>query len=339
MRRMIASWLAFILTFLLTPLAEISAQDAPLEMSPNLRAQLRNIDFAVYTGRLDAYSQRQRRTTTGSAVRDQRQEKLAVNFKDGLPDLTYELSEPSLRLSLNVRDGRTFEIHRQPTGDALSARVEFQQPAKGPLHLVVVADGQQREVSGASLWHLLLADRQLCEVHLIPLLEILNPEWQLISTADEISLALSHWAVTDHNDSRQQWLLLVAGLASDEFAVRQQSDLQLRQAGMAVVPFLQRLNPSELDAEQWFRVRRILGSFQAVEAPDTPDRVVVWLTGDSQVWLSLLDSPELSQRELALAQLQVLLNRNLEFDPTAPLTTRNEQLESLRGKLRTARNY
>ena len=97
-----------------------------------------------------------------------------------------------------------------------------------------------------------------------------------------------------------------------------------------VVTFLQQLDPSRLDAEQQFRIRRITASLADSEGNDTPEQVAAWLAGDPSIWIAMLSRDDLATRKLAVRQLEALLGSPVSFDPAAEPAVRRIQIEQLR---------
>ena len=76
-----------------------------------------------------------------------------------------------------------------------------------------------------------------------------------------------------------------------------------------MVGSLEQLDDAQLDAEQQFRVRRIIASFRARIVADVPDQIAAKLFLDPLIWLALLDRPEKATRAAAAKQLAALLER------------------------------
>ncbi len=121
-------------------------------------------------------------------------------------------------------------------------------------------------------------------------------------------------------------------MASDKFVQRQRAERLLRGYGRAVLPYLQSLDRRKLDAEQKFRIKRIVLASHGGN-DDTPGRVATWLVGDAHVWLSLLASEGSERRRLAAAHLSQMLGETIAFDPDADASIRNKQIEKLRNSL------
>jgi hypothetical protein len=125
---------------------------------------------------------------------------------------------------------------------------------------------------------------------------------------------------------------LVEQLADIQFGARQEADRQLREIGTGALPYLRSLDFSALDAEQQFRVRRIVATFADAAQEDVPVQVARRLLSDPQVWLSLLTRDDAQQRAAACDHLSQLLGEPIEFDPAADAAVRERQLAALRGQ-------
>ena len=101
-------------------------------------------------------------------------------------------------------------------------------------------------------------------------------------------------AVAGKIPDRRHWADLVRQLGDNQFAKSEAADRMLRAVGPQVTGFLQQLDYGQLDAEQQFRVRRIIDSLHGSAAADTAEQVAERLVADSSVWLALLDGPEAS---------------------------------------------
>ena len=104
----------------------------------------------------------------------------------------------------------------------------------------------------------------------------------------------------------------------------------LRDVGPAVLGYLNRLNMSQLDAEQKSRLRRIIRYLSTQTGEDTPEHVASMLIEDPLVWLALLSRPEESTRQAAVQQLTVLLNVPIAVDPKAEPDSQAKARDELR---------
>lgn len=301
----------------------------PLEMPRLLDpARLGTAQFRIYSGRVvmggvrfPQYST----TSTGGG----RTERLTLGTNNGEPTLSYESSNAREQLSIEAIGRQRLVIRRKPKQSDGPTSVEFEQLAEAPLLLQIGPPASPQLYRGESLWHLLLAHRDVCRQHLLPLLKILHRDWDLGKTADQVEGALLSAATASELPDRKRWSRLVDQLGEPRFSQREAADRQLREMGRAVVTYLRQLDTSRLDAEQRYRVRRIILSLSTSEDVQSPEQVAAWLSGDPAVWLMLLAREDESVRRLALARLQALVDRPVEFHPAADVETRRRQLEAL----------
>ncbi|MGQ9576670.1 MAG: hypothetical protein ACUVUC_15285 [Thermoguttaceae bacterium] len=289
------------------------------------------IQFQLSSGRVVLKPIRRLQTSTSSTI-DSRRERLTVRTAGPDPAIDYELTTPDQQLSVRFTAANRLEIRRIPKGDSRIVPIEFQQPAAGPVWLKV-GGSEPREHQAPSLWHLFLAEPALCREQLAPLLNYLRPDWDLPTTAEQIAALLVQSASGGSSPDHKRWAELVKQLGDDRFAKREAADRQLREAGRAVVAYLQQLDPSRLDAEQQFRIRRIILALTDTGADDTPEQVAAWLLYDPAAWLTLLCHQTEATRRAAARQLEVLLGNPIEFDPAADPQTRARQIDTLRARL------
>jgi hypothetical protein len=211
--------------------------------------------------------------------------------------------------------------------------VKFEQTARGPVTLTVGPKDHPQIYRGASLWHLWIAERGACRTHLSPLFALLNHQWDLAKTGDQVEEALLSTSAPYELCDHKHWAELVEQLGDDRFFVREAADRQLRSLGRVAVGYLRRLDVAQLDAEQRYRVRRIIHALSAVEDTHAPDEIAAWLSVDPAVWLALLEREAEPVRRLAALRLQALLGRTIPFDPAACAGLRRQQLETLRASV------
>jgi hypothetical protein len=259
-------------------------------------------------------------------------EQLTVRNSGG--DFSIEYVKPGtdrrVSIEIGVSTGRV-RIVQQPEAGADLLPVEFIQPPCGPLSLILGARQSQRVIHGASLWHLMIGYPEICRQHLLPLLQLIDSRWDPGKLAADLEEDLILLARSQDVPDRHHWDALVAQLRDERYTRREAADRQLRACGRIVIHYLRQLDPARLDAEQKFRVRRIIAALGDNEGIDTPDRVTSWLAGDPSIWLGLLSRDSESTRRLALQQLSSLLDKPLVFDPAADGKTRQSQIERIRG--------
>jgi hypothetical protein len=259
-------------------------------------------------------------------------EQLTVRNSGGDFSIEYVKLGTDRRVSIEIGvSSRRVHIVQQPEAGADVLPVEFTQPPCGPLSLTLGARQSQRVIHGASLWHLMVGYPEICRQHLLPLLQLIDSRWDLGKLAADLEEDLIQLARSQDAPDRRHWDALVAQLRDERYTRREAADRQLRASGRIVIHYLRQLDPARLDAEQKFRVRRIIAALGDSEAIDTPDRVTSWLAGDPSIWLGLLSRDSESTRRLALQQLSSLLDKPLVFDPAADEKTRQSQVEQIRG--------
>lgn len=286
--------------------------------------------ISVLQGRITAQAQETlslTQATTQSS--DGRQETLRIQTTGGATTVLYVIVEQDAELTFDLQAGNEVRIRRRPRNADAGPPIDFRQPARGPMQLEV-GDGPERQVVRApSLWHLLLVEPELSRVHLVPLVEILQPSLRLNATAGEIRDNLFAAADAPDLPLQDEVHRLVRQLASAEFRQRQAADRALRRLGPGIGPQLMAIDPRLLTVEQRERIRNILDGL-AGPTTDTPERIAAWLVTDSRIWIELLADARPERREAALAHLTRLTGKVVPFDPRAGDEVRAKQLQALR---------
>jgi len=297
-----------------------------------MATRLRWLQYTMVSGRVLVSSSHTTRITVPLQVSldGRRRERQSLNINNALTNVQYELITPVEQLSVTVTDSAQLSISR--VWHDGKYELQFQQIPGKPIQLAVAEAGSKRALEAESFWHLSIAQPEIVRRHLVPVLEMLHPLWQLSDMGRAIEDLLFERAQSQPQPDRQRWASLVADLASSKFSVRQNAERELSKAGQVVVPYLQNLDRSRLDAEQAYRVRSLVESL-AVGYEDTADRIVIWLAGDEHVWLSLLSRGELTKRRVAAEQLTAIIGP-IDFHPTAADSTREAQLERVNNRLR-----
>ncbi len=304
---------------------------APINPSKTNAARLRWMQYNMVAGRIVVSSAYQGTNMTfGPAQVDRRSERLQIHINADQINFRYELSNADEQFTMSLVDGDQLSIRR--TRSEPKYALHFEQNAEAPMSLVLETGDTKHTLQGDSFWHVYLAEPELVRRHLIPLLEVLHPSWQLSSMGAAVEDSLIQRAQNPRQFIGQRWARLVDDLASPQFATRQNAQRKLYDAGPVIVPYLQNLDRNHLDAEQTSRIRALVESL-SVDNEDTTDRIATWLAGDVQVWLSLLSRGELFKRRAAQQQLDQLLGSPIEFDPAAEETLRKAQIERLPARL------
>ena len=193
--------------------------------------------------------------------------------------------------------------------------------------------GRPRVLRAPTVWHLLIIHAEDCGKQFLPMLESIRRDWHVGLTVQAIEDELVKMAVVSRKQDRKQWEAWVNQLNAPLWTQRSRADQNLRNVGPAVLGYLNRLNMSQLDAEQKSRLRRIIRSLSTQTGEDTPERAATMLIEDPLVWLALLSRPEESTRQAAVQQLTVLLNVPIAVDPKAQPESQAKAREELRTQI------
>jgi len=325
-----------IVLFALVALApwRVSAAEERLvtPMLNNVRAQ-GWLQFGVSSGRIVMTgSPGVNFSHTGPAV-GQRRESLSVRVSGAVPVVAYKVSGATQQLLLDATGSR-LQLRRLPRGDRSEpAAVEFRQAPGEPVSLKVGSKGQERTYRAATIWHLFLQEPAACQEHLAPLLAVILRELDLVKTAQDVEATLVRTAGRGNPPDQKRWAQWLEQLADPRFAVREAADRKFREEGRIVMTYLQQLDLPRLDAEQSYRVRRILRALAETGGDESPAQIAHWLAGDPAVWLALLSRDDASTRRLAAQRLASMLGGPIAFDPAADPPTRQKQIEALRARM------
>ena len=314
-------------------IAAPAAAQHPLEMPRLLDpARMGPVQFRIFSGRVTMHGVRFGSYSTSTSAGG-RIERLTLSINDNEPVMSYESTSSTERLSIEASARDRLLIRRLPRGSSDLVPVEFEQTGRDPVRLTMGSKGHQQIYRAASLWHLLIVEREVCRESLIPLLKILHRDWNLLKAAERVESALLSTSTAYDLPDRRLWSTLVEQLGDSRFSQREVADRRLREAGRAVVTYLQQLDAGRLDAEQRYRIRRIILALSVTEDTQAPDQVAAWLSGDPAIWLIFLSRDDEPTRRLAATRLAALLGRPFSFDPGADAATRQRQIESLRKQL------
>lgn len=291
------------------------------------------VQFNLNSGRIAVTGARGVNFSNAAPLTKERAERLSIRIAANEPVVAYELATPAYRFLFDVAAGNRLQLRRLPREDRPGFPVEFRQAPNEPVTLKVGEKENERVYRAASIWHLLIAEPAAGREHMVPLLKILLREWDFIKTAEEIESILVRTAESAFPPDQKVWAEWVQQLGDASFAKREAADRKLRESGRGVVSYLQQLDPARLDAEQRFRVRRILRALADMNNEESPPQLAVWLSGDTTIWLALLAREDERTRRAALKRLEAIVGRPLAFDPAADPPTRQRQLESLRAAI------
>jgi hypothetical protein len=306
---------------------------AQRQRNPGLLGQMGWVQFSLASGRIVADSPYYGSGMQSSSQGNDHEETLSLEMNGASPVVRYQSRSSQESILLVVTDRSDLSLTREPVGEDQGPRVELTQPPSGPITLLLGHGPTQREVRGATLWHVLLADPAASAAHVLPLLELMEADWNLPETLADLDERLLSAAEKRRPADRDLWSSYVARLGSPRFADRQAADRALRRADAAVAPYLRSLDPSRLDAEQRLRVRRLIAAVERDLEDGSAERIAGWLTWDPAAWALLLARPDEATRRRAAEQVGLLLGRSIDFDPAADESTRTAQIEAIRARL------
>ena len=304
------------------------------ENDASLAARQRRVRFAIVLGRVAAFDKLAKSVWSRSRLPEQSDvhQSFSVRTDDGIPTVHYERHGGEESLVYHFSSEQGVSILRAPRGKSDVTPLRYVQPAHGEITVVVESAGDEETYATKSLWHLMIAQPEIYQRHLVPVLKHLRSDWQLVETADSIRETMVRASGSDPFPDPDRWPRLVAELGHRQFVARRSAERELLRSGQPALAFLRCLDQRQLDAEQRMRVRRIMTTL-SVSSDDTPDRVAGWLVNDATVWVHFLSSHDAQHREVAARHLTRLLGREIEFDPWADGGVRQSQLERLRARV------
>ncbi len=269
---------------------------------------------------------------SASQRRGEVEEFLAYNACSEAISVSYRWEDAQQSIRLEVSDSDQVILECQPKGDYANRYLRFEQTnSQLLLHIGDPAESPV-ELAADNLWQLMLIEPQVCQVHLVPVLHKLRPDWALEQQCQRIKQHLMANLDPELPDA-EQLSRLVSQLSSPQFRQRQQAAKQLRSYGQAVLPMLASLPEKQMDREQRLRLQQIKQSLE-VDQVDLAARVAGWLAQDPHVWIALLHDANPDHRHFAAEQLERRCDRRFEFDAHADPVTRQQQIASLRLQLK-----
>jgi len=323
------------IVFLNHETARVACGQVP-KMSAALAGQLRLIEARVVAGRIVAVSSNVGQNMSSSSTSNGRRERLSIKLTEAGPTVSYEMATAGEQLGFEIVAGDRVTLRRQYRIDQGTATIEFYQIPGRPIVVLTGPSEASVKIEAASLWHLFLAEPELCRQQIVPLMDLIRPDWKVAAMANDIEDQLIRASKAPVVTDQGAWERWVAELAASRYSQRQTADRRLRESGPKVLSFLQRIDRSRLDTEQSRRVRDIIRSIAGSEEEDTPERVPLWLADDPRAWYALLARDDAVKRKMAAEQLARLLKGPIDFDPNAPAATRLAKRAALAKRIEPA---
>jgi len=326
-----------LLAAVLIGLASVAAAQPPEEV-PRLRQFTQGnpafLRFRIVEGRVTFGCRNLTNFQSQNSYGDGRKEAINLGNENGRPTLRYERTTSKEQLIINAAaSSDKVSISRTPRGASSVAAVEFQQSPNEKITLTLGTGDRRQVFRAADLWRLAIAQPKECKEHLFPLLDLLRPDWKIAAIVARVETSLLARARENVTSHRARWAALVEQLGDDQFAKREAADRALRAGAASALGYLRQLDFDRLDAEQQFRVRRIIGALGGKSEDDSTEEVAASLARDCTVWLALLGRPEAATRQTAARQLAALLGEPIDVDPAAEPETQKAKREKLRARI------
>lgn len=304
-----------------------------LQVSPNLANQLRYVHVTMNAGRVSAAGTFSGRSLDSSAQTQDRREKLRVDLNGEAPTINYELSAPTVQVTLTLESGDSLRIRRTPVGDAKSPAIDLDQPSEGKITISVGQGAEAKKYVVDSWWHLYAAEPDFVRTEIEPLLRLLRPGWPVAAGGQEVVDSLYRRVDAERNFDRPAWAKLVDQLRGSHYVDRVSADRSLRELGQIVIPYLRSLDEKRLDAEQLYRIRMIVRTYSDAVDDDSPEAAAQWLAADPEIWYSLASRAGAVQRTKIRMQLALILGEAVTLDGDATGETLTKQLAVIRQQL------
>lgn len=302
-------------------------------VQPVFRAQMALAHAEVYQGRIVCRLNRLTRWGNSNSRSRGAHESLRFEQGDRGVSMHYKLTSPDARVTIDAWQHELTIAREQLNAGAVTAAVRFEQHPGEPLSLEVLQANLSKRLTGDTVWQLWIADATLCQTHLAPLCELLGIETPWAKFAQALEARLFHLADAGQAHDQALWRVWLAELNDDRFAVREAADRQLRASGAALMPFLRRVDFNQLEAEQRYRLRRIMAGQPFEVAADSIESTAEWLADDPRIWVELLNRDDRARRATAARQVARLLESAIDFDADAAAEVRQRQLTALRERV------
>jgi len=326
-----------LLAAVLIGFASVAAAQPPEEV-PRLRQFTQGnpgfLRFRIVEGRITLTCRNIGNVPRQSSSGNGRKETITLGYENGRAILNYERTTPNEQLIINVpRSANKVTISRLPRGKSSFTAVEFQQSPNEKTTLTLGTGDRRRVFHAADFWQLAIVQPKECREHLFPVLDLLRPDWKIAAMVARVEASLLARAREDATADRTRWAALVEQLGDDQFTKREAADRALRAGAASALNYLRQLDFDRLDAEQQFRVRRIIARLAGKSEDDSADEVATSLARNSAVWLALLGRPEAATRQTAARQLTALFGEPIDVDPAAEPDTQKAKRERLRTRI------
>ncbi|MGW8257635.1 MAG: hypothetical protein ACWGMZ_09135, partial [Thermoguttaceae bacterium] len=167
------------------------AQTQELKSLPNLQHAVKYgwLSCRIVAGKLSLLGSRM--TNFQKANRyGNTQDRIQIQSDIGDTTLSYHWTDGKRRLKIEICNVSQVHINLSGKADVGFTEVDFSQPPHGKCVLKLGPPDKQQVFTAPSVWHLFLSHPQETKKYLEPLLQPLNPKWQLSASLDRIESAL-----------------------------------------------------------------------------------------------------------------------------------------------------
>lgn len=313
-------------------LAASAVADAPQDLG-RLRSYTQStppvLRFAIADGRLILKCRASNNFQIRSDFGNGQKESMTLRSGQGFIDYERTTAKEQIKITVEGANGKAV-VSRTPRGKSSFVAMEYRN-APGEKATLTLGTGDRRQVfQAADLWRLAIIQKDECDEHLFPLLDLLRPDWKLTGMVARVEKTLIDRANENTATTDTRWEVLVKQLGDDRFSKREAADRAFRAGGAAALTYLRQLDFNQLDAEQQFRIRRILRAAAGRSDDDTPEEIATLLVNDPSIWLAILARPDLATRQTAAKQLAKLLDRTIDVDPNADPKSQKDKRDKLR---------
>ncbi len=205
---------------------------------------------------------------------------VSISVMRGKPTLQFQDRGGNETWSVFFKSDNLVDIVFSDSDSIGKRTLTYHQPSTGPvIAKVEFTDGRsKREVQARSLWHIASQDRKFFDTHLRPILNRIDPSWDLERLTAQIDLAANnrlHQSESKQSDSEQVAVLLQQ-LNSEFAAERAVAFLALQNLGLAAETSLRDAIATDLTSHQRLSIDKLIAAMQPV-GNDTPMRLSVWL--------------------------------------------------------------
>lgn len=312
---------------LLVGLAGVTGAEEP-GLSLFARADWARLHLVL--GRIEIDNIRSSQTRSAIVGETESNEKLSISADTITPSVRYRQVTPQVMLIVEVINGNRVRIRRDPANSD-SPAISFEQMPGRDLVLRVGKAETGEEYLAPSIWHLLLEQPEVCQQHLLPILQWLQPKWRFKQFSSRTEDELLLRAKTNQFTTARLASQLVRRLDSHDFEVRRAALEEMRQLGTAVLPWLRQVDLAELSREQRQRLERLQTDLRT-RASDSPARVADWLVEDERTWLAMLGHEERAVRQIAASHLSKRFPRAFDSEPGVDPSKQAIQIAKLKAK-------